>query len=255
MALVVLIGGLAIAGSYAWNLAKQSQAPPTVHFQASFGVEHSTSNSSGSGPADSAMFDPNQLQAFRPKNYPIELSFPAGPIKQEQVDGREQFRWTVPPQFDVSEGLAFNEIKLIIVPKVEGESGYAAIEKAKQLIPPLPPDESQVQNRRMGSGVVGGRNAFMATYQMPSRQTVHFAAYIPDRRYIYVLLGEADGSLQHSRWDAIVQSVRFNESGPIGPPMTAAPDTGPPGMASSGREEPPKPVEPPPSLKGTAIAP
>ncbi|UUO05603.1 zinc-ribbon domain-containing protein [Blastopirellula sp. J2-11] len=252
LGVVVLIGGLAIAGLYAWDVASQSssrQAPPTPEAVALEGEAGSDSSVSATGAApfaaDSGMTDPNQSQGFRPKNYPIELTFPAGPIKREQVAGLEQFRWEVPTEYDVSRGV-FTEVKLIIVPRTGNDTDKEAIEAAKQRVRPLPPDESQVKNPRQHNTMINGHPAFMVMFEMPSRRTRNFGVYVSDQKAVCILLATADANLPPYKWQEIVQSIRFPRVVAEVPPVKVEP----PKVAAAPKPKPTMP-EPPKAASRT----
>ncbi|EAQ78464.1 hypothetical protein [Blastopirellula marina] len=248
VAVVVLIGGLAIAGLYAWNVASQSSSrhAPPVALGGEAGPDLSVS-ATGATPvaADSGITDPNQSQGFRPKDYPIELTFPAGPIKREQVAGLEQYRWEVPPDYDVSRGV-FIEVKLIIVPRTGNDTDTEAIESAKQRVRPLPPDESQIRNPRQGNTKINGHPAFTVMFEMPSRRTRNFGVYVSDQRAVYILLATADANLPPYKWQEIVQSIRFTDVVAAVSPVKAEP----PKVAAAPKPRPTMP-EPPKAASRT----
>lgn len=222
LGVIVLIGGLAIAGSYAWGIASQAKVltlAPTVEpispiadsaslesvAENSLNVAEENENHVGANPD---MVDPKQWQTFRPQAYPIELNFPAGVIQQEQIAGLEQFRWETPSGYDVSRGV-FTEVKLIIVPRADNQTDIAAIENAKQRVRPLPLDESQFRHPRERNTTFSGRPAFTVMFEMPARRTRNFGAYIADREQVYVVLAMADANILPHKWQEIVQSIRF----------------------------------------------
>ncbi|MCC9604423.1 hypothetical protein LOC68_00850 [Blastopirellula sp. JC732] len=232
LGLVVLLGGMAIAGKYAWDLASKSNPIPPAN-PWTVPVENGgpapnvpppnvPQNVNQIGPS-SVMSDPNMGQMFRPPNYPIEVRFPSGPVVQEQIAGLEQFRWAISPQYKNSEVGSITEVKLIVLPREPNQNDLDAIEAAKRRVSPLPPDESLIRNARLGSASLVGRPAYMVSFEMPSQRTLNFAAYIPHRQQVYVLLAVAEANCLPNRWMDIVHSIRFNDLVASSPPPRVEP--------------------------------
>lgn len=195
LALVFMVGGLAVAGVYAWQYA-------------SGGSGGSGANGRTAENDNARRLSEIGSMQFRPEKYPILLRLPHGDIKAETVAGMDQFAWN-----GSSGKLAGSEIKLIVVPhsdslRRDNSFSTKAIEAAKERVRPMPPDKSRVANVSERSIRVAGQQAFEVAFEMPALKSQDRIAYIYHSSAVYVLVWHSvDDALPKFHWNHLLSTV------------------------------------------------